>query len=67
MFSKQDLFCCICGIKFQASVATTWHGFDKAVCGQSCFDEKEWRRVLSSLGKPYRPHEPPTGSKTPGP
>ena len=53
LYSLQDLVCCICGTPYRATVNTAWHGFDKAVCGQKCFYEKQWRRTLSMLGKDY--------------
>lgn len=55
MFSPQALICCICGAHYEASVGTPWHAFDKGVCGPRCFYEKEWRRVLSTMGQAYRP------------
>jgi hypothetical protein len=54
-FTPMALKCCICGVDYAASVAATWHRFDHGVCGSACFYEKEWRRTLSTLGKPYRP------------
>jgi hypothetical protein len=37
------------------TVSSPWHGFDQAVCGARCFYEKEWRKFLSMLGRPYKP------------
>lgn len=54
MFSQQSLYCSICGTAFKASVGAAWQAFDKAVCGQRCFHEKEWRRTLSIMGNEYR-------------
>jgi hypothetical protein len=58
LFSEQELICCICGTKYMASVNRIWHGFDQAVCGARCYYEKDWRRTLSIMGKPYQPDNP---------
>lgn len=58
MFSAMPLKCCICGKAYMATVTSPWHAFDKGVCGEACFDEKEWRHVLSTMGKLYRPKQP---------
>lgn len=54
MFSKQDLFCSICGIKFMADVCAAWNGFKYAVCSEQCFYEKKYRETLSTINKPYK-------------
>lgn len=55
LYSEQDLICCICGVKYKATVNRTWHGFDQATCGSKCFYEKQWRETLSIMGKEYYP------------
>lgn len=54
LFSQQILRCCICGAEYEASVAsgTRW---SNGVCSMRCHYEKDWRGVLSTLGKPYKP------------
>lgn len=44
--------CIICGVRID------WHrsyGRDAACCSKDCYDEFDWRRVLSNLNKPYYP------------
>lgn len=57
MFSKQPLFCCICGEKFEASLIDSWHSFEKAVCGEKCFYEKRRRESLSILNQVFTLYE----------
>jgi hypothetical protein len=55
LFSSQELRCCICGTTFATAVATgRW---SDGVCSMRCFHEKQWRGVLSTMGKPYRPDD----------
>lgn len=56
-FSKQELFCSICGTKYLADVSAVWQGFKFAVCGEVCFNEKKYRETLSILNLPYKPRE----------
>jgi hypothetical protein len=55
MFSKMPLKCCICGVDYEASVTAPWQKFTAGVCGEDCFDEKNWRRTLSIMGQTYYP------------
>lgn len=56
LFSKQALRCCICGVSYEATCrdGTRWAN---GVCSMRCHYEKEWRYLLSVLGKAYRPDE----------
>ncbi|KKM88913.1 hypothetical protein LCGC14_1253970 [marine sediment metagenome] len=51
LFSKQELYCQICGILFE----TDFMSYDGIVCGKECGQERHWRRTLSILGKDYYP------------
>jgi len=44
IFSKQPIFCCVCGKK---------HSTDGIVCSTDCYIELEWRKALSILGEEY--------------
>lgn len=55
MFTRCGIRCCVCGTDID------WHhryGRDAPCCGKTCFDEFEWRRTLSILGKEYYPRRP---------
>jgi len=54
IFSLQTLHCCICAVEYEVTCnsGTRW---ENGVCSMRCHHEKEWRRTLSILGKPYRP------------
>ena len=54
LFSAQECYCRTCGAKlFRVLSAPGMTEF----CDVKCLDEFQWRRTLSTLGKPYR-HEP---------
>ena len=54
LFSKPELYCCICRTGPHTPVVTT--GMWKAgVCSMRCYYEKDWREVLSIQGKAYYP------------
>ena len=58
LFSKQTLICCICNNKFKVTVGGGYDGnFDAGTCSQKCWKEKDWRRVLSIMGKEYYKRE----------
>jgi len=42
-------------VDYEAAVTATWQKFTAGVCGEDCFDEKNWRRTLSIMGEAYRP------------
>jgi uncharacterized protein YfaQ (DUF2300 family) len=50
MSSQQIVYCSACGAKMQRSFVACGYTF---VCDRACYQELEWRRVLSILGKPY--------------
>lgn len=53
MFSKQKLFCCICGITFEAAVQESWHKFEHGVCSEKCFKIKkqmEYKSIMNLGG-----------------
>jgi len=46
--------CCICAVH----APFDWHkryGMDAACCCKECYEEFDWRRTLSILGKDYYP------------
>ena len=51
MFSKQKVFCNGCGKEFE----TTFGSYGGHVCSRKCYDDMEWKRTLSILGKEYYP------------
>ena len=51
LFSKQKVFCQICGEEMETNFQS-WKG---RVCGRKCGKELEWRRTLSIMGKEYYP------------
>jgi len=56
IWGKVELFCCVCGVKFECSVGSTVKGyFQQACCTRECLQEKDWRYTLSVLGKAYYP------------
>ncbi len=54
--SPQAFYCTMCG---RETERTCMDGrfWERGVCSMRCFYEKDWRGVLSLLGKPYRPDE----------
>jgi hypothetical protein len=52
LFSKQEFICCMCGQKTERTCDGL---FTDGVCSMRCHYEKEWRRVLSIMGKAYHP------------
>jgi hypothetical protein len=64
MLSKQDVRCTICGDRFQTDFSSQGgYGRDFSCCSKECWQEREWRKALSVLGKPYRQREyPPSGA-----
>ncbi len=53
LYSKQKLFCCVCGKEWEASAGYCEGNFDQGTCSKHCFREKEWRKTLSILGHEY--------------
>jgi len=51
LFSKQKVFCNICGTEF----LTNFFEYEGRVCGQECYKELDWRQTLSLMGKEYYP------------
>ena len=51
LFSKQKAFCNVCGKEFE----TDYQIYRGIVCGKDCYHELEWRKVLSIMGKEYKP------------
>jgi len=49
LFSKQRVFCNICGDE----VETDFRNYDGRVCSLDCYKELEWRKTLSIMGKEY--------------
>jgi len=49
LFTKQPMFCCICGINFKYDF--NYRGVP--VCCVECWDEYQRRKSLSILGKEY--------------
>lgn len=52
MSSKQLVYCSSCGAPMQRSFVACGYTF---VCDRDCWQELEWRRVLSILDKEYYP------------
>lgn len=57
IYTKQKVFCQTCGKQFE----TTFQSFGGEVCGRNCFEELQWRKILSNLGKEYYP-DPKAGT-----
>ncbi len=59
MMSDMNLFCCICGKPFKATVRNAFCNgkghFSEACCSRTCLDEKQWRETLSIMGNDYHP------------
>jgi hypothetical protein len=55
-YSKQDIFCNACGVKFSEQYPKVI-GRDFKVCSTECLNEIQWRNVLSTLGKDYKPQK----------
>ncbi len=51
IYSKQITYCMACGKEMRTDF-TLWKG---QVCDKECFEEIEWRKILSMLGKEYYP------------
>ncbi len=51
LFSKQKLICCICGKPFSTTADKIF--WNHGSCSNKCLKEKNWREVLSILGKEY--------------
>ena len=49
LYSKQKLFCRACGKEFETDFVS-YHG---EVCGRRCYQELDWKRFLSTIGKEY--------------
>ena len=54
LFSKQKLFCNICGKEVEEEYDKII-GRNCKVCSTECLEEFRWRDTLSMLGKEYRP------------
>lgn len=50
-FTKQKVFCNICGKQFETSFGI----YEGKVCSFDCFDELKRLKILSMLGKEYYP------------
>lgn len=48
---KQKLFCQVCGKEFLHNFINGF--YDGRVCSKDCWEELDWRRVLSIMGKKY--------------
>lgn len=51
-FTFCKIHCAICAAEIDYHGR---YGRDVPTCGIRCYDEFEWRRTLSILGKPYHP------------
>lgn len=51
LFSEQKVFCQTCGKAFM----TRFDRYGGVVCGDICWEEREWRKALSIMGKEYHP------------
>jgi len=51
MFSTMELFCQVCGKKFE----TDFMAYHARSCSRECYREFEWRKTLSIMGKDYYP------------
>lgn len=47
--SLMDVYCNSCGINF----STDFQRFGGKVCSIECFNEFQWRKTLSMMGKSY--------------
>ncbi|OGM09292.1 hypothetical protein A2Z67_05115 [Candidatus Woesebacteria bacterium RBG_13_36_22] len=54
MWSKQELYCNVCGHKMLVEIPNQM-GRNCKVCSSKCLDEFQWRETLSIMGKPYHP------------
>lgn len=52
IISDQKVFCNTCGKEFK----TNFHMYEGRVCSTECYQEYQWRKTLSVLGKPYMPY-----------
>lgn len=51
VFSKQKLFCQVCGV----SMETDFQRWGGRVCSKDCWEELQWRKNLSVMSLPYQP------------
>jgi len=51
MFTKQKVFCNNCGKEFEAN----FQSYKGIVCSKECFEDLDWKKTLSILGKEYYP------------
>jgi len=58
-FTKQKVFCNVCGKDFETSFGL----YGGVVCGSDCFNELEWIKTLSIMGREYRPQPEKKESK----
>ncbi len=56
LWSKQKLFCNICGKEMLVEIPTC-PGRGCKVCSKECLSEFLWRETLSIMGKPYKPKD----------
>ena len=62
-YTEQTVHCRICGKQYATDFRSSrTQGADGSCCSLACTNELWWRRVLSLLGKPYRPRN---GEATP--
>jgi hypothetical protein len=61
LWSKQFLFCNICGKEFEIEIPRSL-GKNCKVCTIECLEEYKWRETLSIMGKSYKLHDPITRS-----
>jgi hypothetical protein len=52
MYSKQKIFCNICGKLFDIQY-TKMLGRNCKVCSPECLDEYNWRDILSNMNQEY--------------
>lgn len=53
LYSKQKLFCNICGTEIFENLINMI-GRECKVCSAECLEEYQWRYALSLMGKEYR-------------
>lgn len=51
LFSLMPVFCMVCGKEH----TTNFFSYEGEVCSKECNEELNWRKTLSTLGKPYAP------------
>lgn len=49
LFTKQPMFCCICGNK----IMFDFNHQGIPICNKECWDKYQWRKTLYIMGKEY--------------